>query len=251
MTFELVVLGCGGSGPSPQGPASGYLVRTATTSIWLDAGTGTFMALTEWIDPATLDAVVISHLHADHSTDVFGLFHYLAYRLGTVKGLPLLVPAQAVAKLASFLDAGSDDAFFTTFAPREVGTGDVVDVGDVTLRFAGAAHSVPTNAVRLEHAGRSVAYSADTGLGGGFPALASGAGIALCEAGLGEPRETAAYAYHLSGVEAGVIAREAGCGRLILTHVAPTLLIEDVVAAAQAVYPGPVLAATPGLRIEI
>lgn len=251
MTFELIVLGCSGSGPSPEGPASGYLVRSATTAIWLDAGTGTFMALTRWVDPASLDAVVISHLHADHSADVFGLFHYLAYRLGTVSGLPLLVPEGAVAKLAAFLDAGPDGVFCTTFSPREVGGGDVVEVGDLTLRFAAAEHSVPTNAVRVEHAGRSLVYSGDTGPGGGFAALAGGADVVLCEAGLDEPREAAAFQLHLSGAEAGAIAERAGAGRLILTHLAPTLPGEDVAAAARAEFSGPVLVATPGLQIEI
>lgn len=251
MTFELVVLGCGGSGPSPQGPASGYLVRTATTALWLDAGTGTFMALTEWIDPASLDAVVISHLHTDHCADVFGLLHYLAYRLGTVQGLPLLVPEGAIAKFVAFLGADSDHDFFTTLAPREVDDADVVEVGDLVIRFARTTHSVPTNAVRIEHAGRSLTYSGDTGAGGGFPALARGAEVVLCEAGLDEPREAAAYPFHLTGAEAGAIAEEAGAGRLILTHLAPTLPAGEVEAAAQAVFAGPVLVAAPGLRVEI
>jgi ribonuclease BN (tRNA processing enzyme) len=209
------------------------------------------MALTDWTDPASLDAVVISHLHADHSVDVFGLLHYLAYRLGTVEGLPLLLPEGAIVKFAAFLGADSDADFFTTLAPREVDDADVVEVGDVTLRFARTTHSVPTNAVRIVHAGRSLAYSGDTGVGGGFPTLAIGCDVVLSEAGLGERRETASYPFHLTGAEAGAIAQEAGAGRLILTHLAPTLPVEEVTAAAQAAFVGPVLVATPGLRIEI
>lgn len=251
MTFELVVLGCSGSGPDPEGPASGYLVRTERTAVWVDAGTGTFMALTEHMDPGALDAVVLSHLHPDHCVDVFGLLHYLAFRLGTVAGLPLLVPEGGVEKLAAFLGADTNDAFFTTFAPQEVGDGDTVAVGDVTLRFAAATHSVPTNSVRVEHAGRSLAYSGDTGLGGGFPELAHGADVVLCEAGLGEPREATGYQYHLSGGEAGALAYGAGAGRLILTHLAPTLTAREIADAAQAAFGAPVLVAAPGRRIQI
>ena len=251
MTLELLVLGCSGSGPSREVPASGYLVRSATTAVWLDAGTGTFMALAREMDPADVDAVVISHLHADHSTDVFGLFHYLAYRVGTVADMPLLLPAGAIIKLAAYLDAGQGHAFFTTFAPREVGDGNLVQVGDLALRFAAASHSVPTNAVRIESGDRSIAYSGDTGPGGGFPELAAGADVVLCEAGMGEPREQAIYPYHLSGAEAGAIAERAGAGRLILTHLAPTLSAQEITDAARAVFTGLVVLASPGLRVEV
>ena len=95
MTFSLTILGCNGSGPAPDGPASGYLVRTAKTSIWLDAGTGTFMELTKHLDPAEIDGLVITHIHADHSADVFGLVHYLAYRVRRPMKIPFFAPRGA------------------------------------------------------------------------------------------------------------------------------------------------------------
>lgn len=245
------MLGCSGSGPSREVPASGYLVRTATTAIWLDAGTGTFMALAAEMDPAALDAVVISHLHTDHCADLFGLLHYLAYRIGVANGLPVLLPPGAIATLAGFLGGGPDDDLYTTFAPREVGDGDVVAVGDVVVRFAAATHSVPTNAVRIEHGGRSLTYSGDTGQGGGFPGLAAGCSTLLCEAGLTGRRDLGTYPFHLSGREAGALAATAGAGRLILTHLAPTLPAEEIAAAAMRTFAGTVLVAEPGLRVEV
>jgi ribonuclease BN (tRNA processing enzyme) len=251
VTLELTVLGCSGSGPAPGAPASGYLVRSATTSLWMDAGTGTFMALGDIMDPAAVDAIVISHFHADHSADLFGFFHYAAYRIGDVRGLPVFVPPGGRAVMAGYLDADDDHALWTVLAVEEVGHGDIRRVGDLTLRFAATAHSVPTNAIRIECDGHSVVFSGDTGLGGGFPGLAEGAGVVLAEAALGGSRDGGAYPYHLSGAEAGSIARHAGAARLIVTHMAPTLRQEDIVDDAAAAFGGPTVAATPGLRIEL
>lgn len=251
MSFELVVLGCSGSGPDPAGPASGYLIRSDATAIWVDAGTGTFMALTEWIDPAALDAIVISHLHADHCADIFGYIHYAAYRVQVATPTPLFLPPGAGGRLATFLEAGPGHAFYSVVAPIEVTSGDVVTVGDMTLAFAAMAHSVPTNGIRIEAGGRALVYSGDTGPGGSFPTLAAGADVVLCEAGLDAPRATAEYPYHLNGSEAGAIAAAADAGRLILTHLAPTLPEADIIDAAQAVFSGPVTLARPGLRVTV
>ena len=185
MSLELTILGCSGSGPAPGAPASGYLLRSETTSVWMDAGTGTFMALAEIMDPAALDAVVISHFHADHCADFFGFFHYVAYRGLTAPQIPVFVPTGGKAKIGGFLDAADDHPVWRVLDVDEVEDGGVRHVGEMTLLFAAAAHSVPTNAVRIESGRSSLAFSADTGLGGGFPWLASKADVALVEAALG------------------------------------------------------------------
>ncbi|HTX62841.1 MAG TPA: MBL fold metallo-hydrolase, partial [Acidimicrobiales bacterium] len=69
-TGTLTVLGCDGSYPGPGGATSGYLVEVAGVAIWLDAGTGTFANLQLVTEPGRLDAVVLSHEHPDHRSDV-------------------------------------------------------------------------------------------------------------------------------------------------------------------------------------
>ncbi|MET0831808.1 MAG: MBL fold metallo-hydrolase, partial [Acidimicrobiia bacterium] len=103
MNFTLDVLGSCGSGPSRTAPASGYLVRSDTTAIWVDAGTGTFHQLARRIDPADVAATVISHLHADHCSDLFGWFHYLAYRLQLDHAIPVLLPPGGTERIETFL----------------------------------------------------------------------------------------------------------------------------------------------------
>ncbi|MGH3539116.1 MAG: MBL fold metallo-hydrolase, partial [Pseudonocardiaceae bacterium] len=66
----LTVLGCSGSVPGPESPASGYLLRAGDTSVLLDLGNGTFGALQRYLDPFTLDGLILSHLHPDHCADI-------------------------------------------------------------------------------------------------------------------------------------------------------------------------------------
>src|ERR1700722_14911647 len=66
----LTVLGCDGSWPGPGGAGSGYLVQAGGTTLLLDAGPGPFAALQGWIDPAGIAAVVLSHSHPDHWSDL-------------------------------------------------------------------------------------------------------------------------------------------------------------------------------------
>lgn len=249
MSLELVVLGCSGSGPAPGEPASGYLVRSATTHIWMDAGTGTFMELARHVDPARLDAVFLSHLHADHCADFLGFVHYVAYRSRLHAPIPVFVPPGGVAKLADFLDAEPDHALWNVVAFDEVADGEPRLVGDVRLRFAAASHSVPALSVHAESGGRSLCYSGDTGSAGGFAELATGADVLLCEAGLNPSNDK--YQYHLSGEDAGRIASAAGVRRLIVTHLAPTLTEQDIRSAAEAEFWGPIEVASPGLVVAV
>ena len=60
----------------PKGAASAYLVKTDTTTIILDLGPGTMGQLMNYIDPAEVDAIVLSHLHTDHVADIIGMQVY-------------------------------------------------------------------------------------------------------------------------------------------------------------------------------
>ena len=55
--MRLAILGSSGTAPRPGNPASGYLVRGATATLWMDAGPGTYAALADHIDPEALDGV--------------------------------------------------------------------------------------------------------------------------------------------------------------------------------------------------
>ncbi len=246
--MDLWVLGANGTYPTVGRPTAGYLLSHQETRVWVDAGSGTFGSLLELMDPADLDALIISHMHVDHCADVFPLYHYL--RFGPVERDPLLlfVPDGAIDRLAAFVDSGGGSHFVDAFDPVTPSAA-AVEVGSITFRFGRADHPVPTLQVRADAAGRSLAYSADTGTGSELVSLARGANTLLCEASFQGTDKPAPH--HLSATEAGEIARAANVERLILTHVMPTLDPQQSMAEAAALFRGDVMVASPGLEVLI
>jgi ribonuclease BN (tRNA processing enzyme) len=229
---SLTVLGCDGSWPAPAGAGSGYLVRAGTTTLLLDAGPGTFANLQRWGDPATLDAVVLTHEHPDHWTDLEALATWAGYGPGREQfgagGAPLPVFAPPGLRERSYY-ASAEWIAWTELAPSMVLT-----IGTVEARFVATDHGPPTLATCLLHEGATLAYSADTGAGWSVEELASDVGTFLCEATF--TQESEGSLQHLSGRQAGAMARAAGVGRLILTHRWPTVSAEAVRREAETAF---------------
>src|SRR5689334_6088715 len=77
--MRLTVLGCSGSTPGPDSPASGYLLEAEGFRFVLDLGNGAFGSLQRYVDPASVDAIFVSHLHADHCIDLTSYIVALRY----------------------------------------------------------------------------------------------------------------------------------------------------------------------------
>lgn len=246
--MQLRVLGANGTYPTAGRPTAGYLVSHAGTFVLVDAGAGTLGALLDIMDPADLDAVVISHVHADHSSDIFPLYHYLRFGPRPIDGLRLFVPEGAVDRMTAFVDP-SDDHFTDVFDPVVPAAGREYPVGEMIFRFGRADHPVPTLLLRVDVRGRGLAYSADTGTDSDLVALASGANTLLSEATFQGTDKPAAH--HLTAQEAGELAAAAGVERLILTHILPTLDPNRSIEEAAAVFRGDVMAAAAGLEVLI
>lgn len=238
--MRLLVLGCDGSWPGPGGAGSGYLVRTATTTLWLDAGTGTFANLQRFADPASIAAVVLSHSHADHWTDIEGFALYSRYVLSR-DDLPVFAPEG--------LRERSSRGVAASLAWEVVGDGERIEVGDLVCTFSATDHGPPTLAVRVDGDGRSLGYSADSGPGWSPAQLGPGLDLFLCEASY--TREYEGEGGHLSARQAGELSRAAGVGRLVLTHRRPTIAAEMVAAEAAGAFGRPVEQAAIGKEFTV
>lgn len=211
MGLTLTVLGCSGSYPGPGQACSGYLVRTETTRLWVDAGTGTLAHLQRHISLAEIDAVLLSHEHPDHWLDIHG--YYVATKYYQPRDV---VPVYAPAGLRDHAYYDDEPLLW-----HEVTDSDRVSVGDVQVTFSRTDHGVETLAMRFDSAGRSLGYSADSGPGWSPEALGSPLDLMLCEAGLARHEE--GRLLHMSARQAGTRAREAGAEQLVLTHLSPEL----------------------------
>jgi len=233
--LSLTVLGCDGSWTGPGGAGSGYRVTTASTQLVVDLGPGTFANLQHHLDPASLDALILTHHHPDHWTDL----HPLATRarfVGPRRPIPIYAPAGLAARTG--LAASS------VLEWHEVTDGDSLRIGALELTFHRTDHAFETLAVRIEGGGRALGYSADTGPGWSLAALGPGLDLVLCEATYTIDHEGTAG--HLSARQAGEQARRAGSGRLVITHRWPIVDAAAVASEAEAAFGGKVEQAVIG-----
>ncbi len=173
--MRVRVIGSSGTFPAHGRPASGYLVEQGRTRVWCDAGPGTFMSLP--VDPDLVDAVVISHQHPDHCSDLMAAYHAWTFRPTPRDPVPVYGPQAMWDRMVGFLEK---EPACLAFEP--VWTGDEVVVGDLGVSFVEMDHSVPTVGSRWEGEGRTLFYTGDTGPGGQWPDLASGVDMLLSEA---------------------------------------------------------------------
>ena len=221
--MKLTVIGCSGSVPGPAGPASAYLVEHDGFRLLLDLGSGAFGALQRHVDPAAVDAVVLSHLHPDHCLDLCPYVVYHRYAgSDPLPRLPLLGPAETHDRIAAAYDPGSRSGLGDVFDVAAVTAGER-GLGPFRLRFERMSHPGEAYAVRLEAEGRTLTYSGDTAPSDALVRLAAGSDVLLCEASYAEPApgKRNPPGLHMTGREAGEHATAAGAGRLMLTHIPP------------------------------
>jgi len=234
---KLTIIGCSGSVPGPASAASSYLVEHDGYRLLLDLGSGAFGALQRHLDPAEVDAVVLSHLHPDHCFDIAPMVVHRRFGAGRrLPRIPVLGPSGTHDRLAMAYDPGARMGLRDVFDFAAVTPGERT-LGPFRLRFARVNHPVPTHAVRVSAGGRALAYSADTGPSDALVSLAEGADVLLCEASFDEGAANPPN-LHLTGREAGEHAAKAGAGRLLVTHVPPWVDAARVAEAASAAFAG-------------
>lgn len=250
--MRLTVVGCSGSFPGPRSAASCYLVEAGGTRVLLDLGPGSLGPLAAATDIYGLDAILLSHLHADHCLDVCSLYVARRYHPeGAPEGrLPVYGPAGAADRLARAYDLDPRPGMTEVFDFRSWEGGRRYEIGDLSVRVVRVNHPVETYAIRVEHDGRSLVYSGDTGVSEALVDLARDADLLLCEAAFHEGRDDIPD-LHLTGREAAEHAKAAGVGLLLLTHLPPWNDPERTLAEAAPAFDGECLLAESGRSYDL
>ena len=161
--MRLTVLGKSPSWQDAGGACSGYLLEEHGTAVLLDCGNGVFGKLREHIDYVDVDAVVISHLHADHFLDLVPYSYALTYAPrqqpvpvhrwnGTDDPAhPVLhAPTGARDTFRRICGAwGPEDLIEGAFDLREYDVSQTIAVGGMRLRFAEVPHYTRTHAIEV------------------------------------------------------------------------------------------------------
>ncbi|PVG81072.1 MBL fold metallo-hydrolase [Nocardioides gansuensis] len=260
--MRLTVVGCSGSYPGPDSPASCYLLEAGSGSgsgsgsgedrpwrILLDLGSGALGALHRHADPLTIDAVFLSHLHADHCLDLCGYYVLRKYHpKGAQPKIPVHGPVDTARRMAKAYDLDENPGMNEEFDFLEYDG--AVQVGPFTVTPVPVLHPVPAYALRVEAGGRTLAYSGDTAPCEALDDAARGADLLLAEAAFRD-RDDNPPGIHLTGSDCGRTATAAGVGRLLLTHVPPWHDPADALAEARTTWEGPLDLARAGTTYDV
>lgn len=261
----ITVIGSSGSVSGPESAASCYLVQATvgeeTTSVVLDLGSGAYGHLSRYLDPGRIDALLLSHLHADHVVDATSLEVHLKYApSGPYPLLPVYGPEGTEARLrelTGFCDAPpKNDIAPYPYTFHTWNTGEVAQIGCLSIEVFEVEHTVPAYAMRISgpaESGKGTAtmtYSGDTDSCEGLVHAARDSDLFLCEAAFEEGRDTV-RGIHLTGKRAGQAASDADAKRLALTHIPPWTSPATIRAEACTEFSGPVDIAAPGTQWAI
>jgi ribonuclease BN (tRNA processing enzyme) len=258
--MRLRVLGKSPSWQDAGGACSGYLLEEGDTAVVIDMGNGVFAKLRQFLDYVDVDAVVLSHLHADHFLDLVPYSYALTYaprqQPVPIKSFPgtdnpahpkLYAPPGAGDTFRRVVGAwGNDDLIENAFDLIEYEASSELEIGPFKIRFHEVPHFTETFAMSIDSQnGGRIVYGADSSPTDELKTFAADADLLVVEGTLPRPERTGKRG-HLTPREAGEHARAAGAGRVVLTHISDEL--DELWARNEAIagFGGPVEVAREG-----
>jgi ribonuclease BN (tRNA processing enzyme) len=218
---RLTIIGSAGTFPGPMSACSSYLVEQEGFRLLLDVGNGSLGALQSACGLLGPDAVIVSHLHGDHYLDLVTWTYARRYHPdGAPPILPVYGPRNIKAAIAGAFGRDVTELLDEVYDFRGLDRDQQIEVGPFTVDLAHVNHPVETYGMRVSAAGRSLAYSADSGISDALVGLAGEADLFLCEASFLEGEDNPPD-IHLTGREAAEYATRAGADQLLLTHLVP------------------------------
>jgi ribonuclease BN (tRNA processing enzyme) len=256
---QITVLGKSPAWQDAAGACSGYLVQEDGFTLLLDCGNGVFSKLRRTIDYVDVNAVLISHMHADHMLDLVPYSYALCYaprqQPVPVGGHPgtefparpwLYVPSGGTELFRKMVSCwGPDDLIDNAFKLREYQASDELTIGPLRVRFCEVPHYTVTHAIELSSNGSRFTFSADCSPNPQLIQFARDTDVLLIEATLPRPERTGIRG-HLTPGEAGQHGHDASARRLILTHYSDEMDPDWAREEAVRTYGGPVELAREG-----
>lgn len=268
-------LGVTGSASGPRSPASTYLIQVPAADVraglaagtisadvevkdWalvVDIGQGGFGLMERHVSAHDVDAIAISHFHADHFADICSLYVHLKYHpvygyqwSGRPPYIPVWGPSTIKKSITTYCCTIDDGNTSGAFDAEPWADNEAVQIGPITILPRRVYHTVETFGMRISAPSAalngelvSIAYSGDTDYCAAVVELARDVELFLCEASFIEGRDAQAPpGLHLTGKQAGQVAREANVKQLVLTHIPSWNIPGDALTEAATEYPGPI-----------
>lgn len=291
--FEIVFLGTGSPLPSADRCGAGAVVVAGETAVLVDCGWGAARRLAPaGVRPASIDTAVFTHMHSDHMTD-FPDFLFQRWTGGATQPLRVYGPDGTAEMVEGFLLALRRDIGFrlahhgdklhpegikvvVTEVPATPTPQQFLQIGGLRFESFEVDHFpvVPAFGYRCRFDDRSAVLSGDTAFCESLLGASQGADLLVCEAlnlpmveeriamlrAMGMEREAALFSdvpsYHIATSEIAALARDAGVGELVLSHIIPPisydpLQVEAFMHGMSDIYHGTIRVARDTERVTV
>lgn len=243
--MKITVIGSCSALPKKNEAASSYLIQSKGINILLDCGSGSISVLQNYINLNEIDAIILSHFHADHMSDIYCLQYGAAidFNMGFRKN-PLQVYAHK-------LDSKFQNLKYKNYCiAKEIDDKSTLKFHDLKITFKWMKHTLPCLGTRIQEGNKIFSYSGDTEMCNNLGLLCKNADIFLCESTLLN-EQSGIIKGHLSCGEAGKIAKSSKVKKLILTHISKYTDINKLKKQAKDEFCGSVIIAEKGLVLEL
>jgi ribonuclease BN (tRNA processing enzyme) len=249
----LYIAGSSGAVPRPNRANSAYVVKSGTTAVALELGSGGLAHVLSAFDVAALDALLVSHMHADHFFDIVPMRYALKYEIRRAAPLNVFLPPGGLKHLRTIVSPlEQDGSFFNDIMNvGEYEPTSRLDIGDAQITFAKTRHYIDAYAMRVQLPDCVLVFSSDTAPAQSVIDLACDADLFLCECGLGARKQERDPRGHSNAKEAGAMAQSARAKHLVLTHYSSSATPDELVLAARSTFLGPITIADDGMEIPI
>lgn len=232
-TVSVTPIGIWGGYPAANGATSSFLLAQDGFRCLIDCGSGVLASVQNYTRLSKLDAVVISHYHADHVADI-GPLQFARMINMQLGGNESVLPIYGHTE---------DREEFEKLSYKEVTEGRAITenskikIGPWDVTFCRTAHPVYCLALKFSANEKNIVFTADTGWRDELTEFASGADLLVAESNLFE-EHVGRVEGHMSGRQAGELAERAGAGSLLLTHLPQYGDLSRIEADAQQAFEG-------------
>ncbi len=215
--MRITVLGNNGPFPSAGGACSGYLLTEGDKRILIDCGNGVLSNMQKFVRIEELDAIILTHLHSDHMSDMMVLRYAVQIKMNrghAIKPIDVYAPSEPQEEFSRLNIAG-------VYNLKPITAELVLNFGEMKLEFREMVHPVKCYALSASSKGKRFVYSGDTSWNEGIIEFSQSADLIMLDAGLLSKDKTSDNVPHLTARECGIVAQKANAGRLLLTHFWP------------------------------
>lgn len=227
--MKLTILGNNGPFPSAGGACSGYLMEEGNKRILIDCGNGVLSNLLKFVKFEELDAIILTHLHSDHMSDMMVLRYAVQIKKarGLIKNSITVYAPEEPNEEYKRLDI--KDVFDLKPIKQDL----VLNFDNLKITFSEMKHPVKCFGVAISNGDKRFVYSGDTSMCDNIIEFSKNADFVMLDSGLLDRDKTSSNVPHLTAKECGLVAKKAGAKKLLLTHFWPDYDLDELLTEAK------------------